>query len=390
VDRERWFAAGRVPELFPPAESPITYGFAREESSPSPTEAEWYVEVDGERRGPLPLARLRSLIAAGKVADDDLVWRQGLRGWQPAEEFPELFEETASQPSAATYKRRKGNDTGVWLHVLEAIRRAVSEEDLERICRSSLTFGRVSMLVGAFAVGTYFACEAVVQNSLAAGGFAMLATFVLLALQYVGQRMGQAAHHLATASHYRLSSTAFPYSMAVFLLTTGIFVSALGVLSQIGRMGAQSRVYGTGNDVIPIVISIVVGVEFLLPFLYAFHAALHPKWSNVDCDVDVCAGEEGIGCIAYILKIGLRFAPIIYGVSAMLGALGSIAAVTLYAAGGSLRSDSFAVLFVSLISLVAAALSPSAWYLTSAILSATLDFMAPSLRTSSVAVQQKT
>jgi hypothetical protein len=148
-------------------------------------------------------------------------------------------------------------------------------------------------------------------------------------LQYVGQRMGQAAHHLATASHYRLSSTAFPYSMAVFLLTTGIFVSALGVLSQIGRMGAQSRVYGTGNDVIPIVISIVVGVEFLLPFLYAFHAALHPKWSNVDCDVDVCAGEEGIGCIAYILKIGLRFAPIIYGVSAMLGALGSIAAVTL-------------------------------------------------------------
>jgi hypothetical protein len=390
VDRDRWFAASQVSELFAPAESPATYGFASEDtSSVPPTEVEWYVEVDGERRGPLSLAKLRSLIASGKVADDDLVWRKGFSDWQPAEDFPELFAENADQPSVSVRKRRKTNDAGIWPRILEAIRRSVSEEDLERICRSSLTLGRISMLVGAFGVGTYLTCEAILLDSLATGGFAMLATVMLLALQYVGQRMGEAAHHLARASQYRLSSTAFPYSVAVVLLACGVFISAIGVLSQISRIGEYSQRYGSANDVIPIVISVVVGIEFLLPFLYAFHAALHPKWSNVECDVDVCAGEEGIGCIAYILKVGLRFTPIIYGVSALLGSLGAVAAVALFAAGTQLRRDSFQVLFVSLMSLIAAAIIPSVWYLTSALLSATLDFMAPSLRTSSVNVQQK-
>ncbi len=386
TDREKWFAAGRVPELFAPAESPATYGFSRDEPAAAPsTETEWYVEIDGERRGPLSQARIRGLIASGKVAEDDLIWKTGLPDWQPAEDFRELFDAGPDRPASSKSRRRaKGDDRhGLWTPVLESVRNAVSEDDLEWICRSMLVLGRVSMLVGAVGVASFLACEAVVRNSLATAGYAALMAFVLFALQYVGQRMGSAAHGLATASAYRLSSTAFPYSLAVILVALGVFFAASGVLSQIGRVGDRSPIDGGSNDVIPIAISLVVGVEILLPFLFAFHAALHPAWSNVDCSSTVCAGEEGIGCIAYLLKIGLRFAPVIYGVSATLGALGSIAAVALYASGEALRRDSYDVLLASLMSLVAAAVAPLSWYFSAAIGSAILDIIAPSLRASS-------
>lgn len=385
TDREAWFAAGRIPELFAPAEAPVTYNFARDEAAATGAEIEWYVEIDGERRGPLSQAKLRSLIAAGKVAEDDLVWRSGLGDWQPAEEFDELFAEGPPGGNAAfaSRKKRGAQESGLWRRALTAVRDAVSEKDLERICQSMLSVGRVSMLIGAAAIVTYMSCEAVVGNDLSAAGFAALVGAVLFALQYVGQRMGSAAHQLASASHYRLSSTAFPYSLAVLLLTTGLFTAAIGVLSQIGRIGLVGSSGRSRNDVVPIVISVVVGIEILLPFLYAFHAALHPKWSNVDCDVEVCAGEEGIGCIAYVLKIGLRFVPIIFGVSACLGALGAIAAVALYAAGPPLRRDSIEVMTASLASLIAASLTPLIWYLFASVSSAMLDFMLPSLRSTS-------
>jgi len=56
----------------------------------------WYYAKNNERRGPVPLAELRSLVAQGGLQPSDLVWSEHLPGWVPARKVRELF---PSQPS---------------------------------------------------------------------------------------------------------------------------------------------------------------------------------------------------------------------------------------------------------------------------------------------------
>lgn len=41
----------------------------------------WYYQQQGEARGPLPLAHLRALAAAGQIEPTTLVWEQELPSW---------------------------------------------------------------------------------------------------------------------------------------------------------------------------------------------------------------------------------------------------------------------------------------------------------------------
>jgi hypothetical protein len=50
----------------------------------------WFYGYDGERFGPVPLESLRQMIAAGQLLPTDLVWHDGLPGWQPASSVPAL------------------------------------------------------------------------------------------------------------------------------------------------------------------------------------------------------------------------------------------------------------------------------------------------------------
>jgi len=47
-------------------------------------ESEWYYGVGGEQQGPVTLAELRKLVAAGTVGADDLVWCEGMGDWEPS------------------------------------------------------------------------------------------------------------------------------------------------------------------------------------------------------------------------------------------------------------------------------------------------------------------
>ena len=44
----------------------------------------WYYLENGETRGPLAAAQLKRLFQSGQLGPDTLVWRQGMRDWQPA------------------------------------------------------------------------------------------------------------------------------------------------------------------------------------------------------------------------------------------------------------------------------------------------------------------
>jgi predicted Zn finger-like uncharacterized protein len=60
---------------------------------------EWYVAIDGEQQGPLPLAQLGKLFQSGKAKGDAFVWRDGFADWMRADAVPELKTHLRKQPT---------------------------------------------------------------------------------------------------------------------------------------------------------------------------------------------------------------------------------------------------------------------------------------------------
>jgi membrane protease subunit (stomatin/prohibitin family) len=65
---------------------------------PLPDQAPWYVGVGGQQQGPYDTAALTGLIGGGTLTRTSLVWRQGMAGWLPAEQVPEIAALFASVP----------------------------------------------------------------------------------------------------------------------------------------------------------------------------------------------------------------------------------------------------------------------------------------------------
>ncbi|MCT8339446.1 SPFH domain-containing protein [Flavobacteriaceae bacterium TK19130] len=57
---------------------------------PVPQAVQYYYAVDGNQRGPVGFEQLRSLFAGRTVNKDTLVWKAGMRSWQPLQEVEEL------------------------------------------------------------------------------------------------------------------------------------------------------------------------------------------------------------------------------------------------------------------------------------------------------------
>lgn len=93
----------------------------------------WFYAEDGQKRGPVTMSELVTLL--GRVADARrvMVWRQGLGGWKPAEEVREIADQlfepppvaTAREPAvpaedAAVFRDVEAEETGIsgWLALL--------------------------------------------------------------------------------------------------------------------------------------------------------------------------------------------------------------------------------------------------------------------------------
>jgi hypothetical protein len=57
---------------------------------PLPGAATYYAALEGKQAGPFDLAALREHANAGRLTRETLVWRQGMAGWTPAGQVPEL------------------------------------------------------------------------------------------------------------------------------------------------------------------------------------------------------------------------------------------------------------------------------------------------------------
>ena len=51
----------------------------------------WFFASQGQQQGPFPEAKLRELIATGKVTPETLVWTEGMANWQKAGDVPGLL-----------------------------------------------------------------------------------------------------------------------------------------------------------------------------------------------------------------------------------------------------------------------------------------------------------
>jgi hypothetical protein len=53
--------------------------------------SKWFYARDGRKSGPISSAELKSLAASGKLRRTDLLWKEGMADWRPADQFPKLF-----------------------------------------------------------------------------------------------------------------------------------------------------------------------------------------------------------------------------------------------------------------------------------------------------------
>jgi hypothetical protein len=59
---------------------------------------QWYYTSDGQQKGPVGIAELKHLAASGQLRPTDLVWKEGMPQWTPANYARGLFPEPAAAP----------------------------------------------------------------------------------------------------------------------------------------------------------------------------------------------------------------------------------------------------------------------------------------------------
>ena len=65
---------------------------------PLPGQKPFYVAIDGQSQGPMPMVQLKSMVSSGQVSGDNLVWCEGMTEWAKASEVEALKGLFASMP----------------------------------------------------------------------------------------------------------------------------------------------------------------------------------------------------------------------------------------------------------------------------------------------------
>ena len=60
--------------------------------------SQWYYSRNGEKFGPLSSEQLKQLAASGQLFPTDLIWKEGMKEWQPAVKVKGLFPEPSETP----------------------------------------------------------------------------------------------------------------------------------------------------------------------------------------------------------------------------------------------------------------------------------------------------
>jgi len=83
------------PPQQPPAQAPQTQ---TPPPPPLPQQKQYHVALDGQQAGPFDRGALQSYVQSGQLTKDTLVWSQGMTGWSPASQVPDLASLFGSMP----------------------------------------------------------------------------------------------------------------------------------------------------------------------------------------------------------------------------------------------------------------------------------------------------
>ena len=380
-DRRQWRPASQIPGLFGDAAEPaFVENSPAAAESPASTDTSaaplghgspWHYSKGDQEYGPVDWAALQQMAAAGQLEPRDEVWTPSMTGWKVAESVPGLYPPNSGRRGVkdavvkASRDYQKIASRTALDGLLDHVRTQITADDLEASSRLFIKLGGFAFLIAMLAGPGFLVVQAVRMDSIRVGFLSAAAFFGLLVVKYAAERLSVACHALVQSSATRLSSSAFVDSVALCLLFGAVGSTAACVL-----WGLQQ------DSLIETVVWIAGGAQFLAVFGYAGCAALHPQWLSIDCSSDIRAGEEGIGIMAFLLKLCLRMAPVQFGANAILGAAAATIALVLLIIGGERTFDAMQVAFYSLGFIATAGAVPLFFYLLMSFSSVLLDLSA--------------
>lgn len=281
---------------------------------------EWFFARDNKQQGPVSAVELRQLAQTGQLRQEDLVWREGMTDWLPAGKVKGLFEEEAKsspkpgslagagatfEASAAAFERsREGSPRHFFDHFLESARLQFTAQFVESTARIFAVLGHFGLYAAMAVLFLFDVILAVRTRNLYLVVVALAWVLALVALQYIAGRFSSALEKLNPATPGRMSSTAFLDCWALLHMLTGLVV-----LIGVTLLALHLETYSL---ILP-----AIGLFILFQFIAVL--AINPESLHIEIVSETGAGEEAIGVLSFIIKIGLRVVPVTFGTGVLLG-----------------------------------------------------------------------
>jgi len=283
---------------------------------------EWFYARDNRQQGPVSALELKQLAQTGQLKPDDLVWREGMGDWLPAGKVKGLFEEDGAkgpakgpalsgagatfEASAAAFERsREGPPRHFFDHFLESARLQFTPHFVEATSRVLAVAGHYGLYAAMVVLFTFNVVLAARTTNLYLIVLGLAWALALVVLQYIAGRFTAATEKLNRATPGRMSSTAFLDCWALLFMLAGLIV-----LIGVTLLGLHLEIY--------YLLLSAVGLFVLLQFVAIL--AINPDTVHIEIVSETGAGEEAIGILSLLAKVGLRVVPVVFGIGVILGA----------------------------------------------------------------------
>jgi len=280
----------------------------------------YYTNAKNEPVGPVPFEELEQLAKQGTLHDRTSVIAEGSQTWTnfaavkaaaagPAAPPPPAGSPASAAPAPAATRPLKFPASTVLGETVEFVlahlRMGVSAGLLERLLGWCKVGGHYAVLGGAALavfVAIFWAIK-LSQFSIAIGGIGFLIAIALG--QFAALRFLDAGDRLLRNSPTRMVSPAFPDCVALIWVLFGVGALFTGIRTSI--------TFETALPLLPALVGTALA-------WIAAVAALHPATLNIEV-AGGSGGEEAVGLISFLPKVGLRIVPALFALFSGAGVI---------------------------------------------------------------------
>lgn len=221
-----------------------------------------------------------------------------------ARELPGRARVTFERSSAAFERSRLGQRPHLFDYLLDALGAAFSGRFTEGTGRLLVLLGHYGLYAGMLLILLLHGIAAVQAKSLAMLGSGLATVLALAALQYAAGRFSTALNRLDRSTTGQMVSTAVPDSLALFALLAGVSLLIAGSVAAV----ALHRFEG-----------ILIAVASFVVCQYAAMLALNVESLGISISRDTTVGQEAIGLITLLAKLGVRLSPAVITAGVLWG-----------------------------------------------------------------------